>query len=33
MPVYWHNRLGLPALDECRPDFTETSLYPLLDLV
>jgi len=33
MPVYWHNRMGLAALDECRPDFTETSLYPLLDLV
>ena len=33
MPVYWHNRMGLDPLDECRPDFTATSLRPLLDLV
>jgi 2-haloacid dehalogenase len=33
MPVYWHNRMGLAPLDECRPDFTGTSLYPLLELV
>jgi 2-haloacid dehalogenase len=33
MPVYWHNRMGLDPLDECRPDFTATSLCPLLDLV
>jgi len=33
MPVYWHNRMGLAPLDECRPDFTATSLSPLLDLV
>jgi 2-haloacid dehalogenase len=33
MPVYWHNRMGLAPLDECRPDFIATSLSPLLDLV
>jgi 2-haloacid dehalogenase len=33
MPVYWHNRMGLPPVDECRPDFTAASLRPLLDLV
>jgi 2-haloacid dehalogenase len=33
MPVYWHNRMGLDPLDEWRPDFTTTSLRPLLDLV
>jgi FMN phosphatase YigB (HAD superfamily) len=33
MPVYWHNRMGLDPIDECRPDFTGTSLSPLLDLV
>src|SRR5262245_33126394 len=31
MPVYWHNRAGLPPIDECRPDFTAASLHPLLD--
>jgi 2-haloacid dehalogenase len=33
MPVYWHNRMGLPALDGATPDFVETSLRPLLELV
>jgi 2-haloacid dehalogenase len=33
MPVYWHNRMGLAPLDQCRPDFTAASLYPLIDLV
>jgi 2-haloalkanoic acid dehalogenase type II len=32
MPVYWHNRMGLPALDGATPDFVETSLRPLLEL-
>jgi 2-haloalkanoic acid dehalogenase type II len=33
MPVYWHNRMGLPALDGATPDFVETSLRPLTELV
>jgi 2-haloalkanoic acid dehalogenase type II len=33
MTVYWHNRIGLKPLDDTVPDFTETSLQPLLDLV
>jgi 2-haloalkanoic acid dehalogenase type II len=33
MPVYWHNRMGLAALDGATPDFVETSLRPLLELV
>jgi 2-haloacid dehalogenase len=33
MPVYWHNRMGLPALDGAEPDFVETSLRPLTELV
>jgi 2-haloacid dehalogenase len=33
MPVYWHNRMGLPPLDGATPDFVETSLRPLLELV
>ena len=32
MPVYWHNRMGLPAHDGAAPDFMETSLRPLLEL-
>jgi 2-haloacid dehalogenase len=32
MTVYWHNRIGLNALDDTVPDFTETSLQPLLEL-
>ena len=33
MPVYWHNRMGLPAVDGATPDFMEASLRPLLELV
>ena len=33
MPVYWHNRMGLAALDGATPDFVETSLRPLPELV
>jgi 2-haloacid dehalogenase len=33
MPVYWHNRMGLPPVDDCRPDFTASSLSPLMELV
>jgi 2-haloalkanoic acid dehalogenase type II len=33
MPVYWHNRMGLTALDGATPDFVETSLRPLTELV
>jgi len=29
MPVYWHNRVGLPARDDAHPDFLEKSLEPL----
>jgi len=33
MTVYWHNRIGLKPLDDAVPDFTDTSLHRLLDLV
>ena len=33
MPVYWHNRVGLPPRDDAQPDWLETTLMPLLDLV
>jgi 2-haloalkanoic acid dehalogenase type II len=33
MKVYWHNRIGLKPLDGAAPDFTETSLHRLLELV
>lgn len=33
MPVYWHNRIGLPPRDDARPDFLEPSLKPLGDLL
>jgi len=33
MTVYWHNRIGLKPLDDAAPDFTETSLHRLLELV
>lgn len=32
MPVYWHNRVGLPPRDDARPDYLETSLDKLADL-
>jgi 2-haloacid dehalogenase len=36
MPVYWHNRVGLPphgvGRDDARPDFLEKSLEPLATL-
>ena len=32
MPVYWHNRVGLPPRDDARPDFLEKSLEPLAAL-
>lgn len=32
MPVYWHNRIGLPPRDDARPDFLHRSLEPLLEL-
>jgi 2-haloacid dehalogenase len=32
MPVYWHNRIGLPPRDDVRPDFLEKSLEPLAGL-
>jgi 2-haloalkanoic acid dehalogenase type II len=33
MPVYWHNRVGLPPRDDARPDFFEKSLEPLAGLL
>lgn len=33
MPVYWHNRIGLPAVDEVSPTYHERSLDGLLTLV
>ena len=33
MTVYWHNRIGLKAIDNAVPDFTEGSLHRLLELV
>lgn len=33
MPVYWHNRLGLPNADpNSQPTYEHQSLEPLLDL-
>ena len=32
MPVYWHNRIGLPPRDDARPDHPEPSLDKLADL-
>ena len=29
MPVYWHNRIGLPPRDDARPDYLEPSLDAL----
>jgi 2-haloacid dehalogenase len=33
MPVYWHNRIGLPPRDDARPDHLESSLDKLADLL
>jgi 2-haloalkanoic acid dehalogenase type II len=33
MPVYWHNRIGLPPRDDAKPDALETSLLPLVPYV
>ena len=33
MPVYWHNRIGLPAIGDAAPAYTERSLDRLLSLV
>lgn len=33
MPVYWHNRIGLPPRDDARADRLETSLRPLVAFV
>jgi 2-haloacid dehalogenase len=33
MPVYWHNRIGLPAAGAVQPIRIERSLKPILDLV
>ncbi len=33
MPVYWHNRIGLPVSDGAQPDFTERTLNPLPEIV
>jgi FMN phosphatase YigB (HAD superfamily) len=32
MPVYWHNRIGLPRRDDTRPDHLEPTLDRLADL-
>ncbi len=33
MPVYWHNRIGLPPRDDARPNFFERTLAPLPGIV
>lgn len=33
MPVYWHNRIGLPAINEVSPDYLERSLDRLVEIV
>jgi 2-haloalkanoic acid dehalogenase type II len=33
MPVFWHNRMKLPAVGSIEPDFSGDTLLPLLDLV
>ncbi len=33
MPVFWHNRIGLPAAADAAPDFHERTLRRLTDLV
>ena len=32
MPVYWHNRIGLPLRGDSEPDYLEPTLYRLADL-
>jgi 2-haloalkanoic acid dehalogenase type II len=32
MPVYWHNRIGLPSRDDTRPDYLEPTLDKLAGL-
>ena len=32
MPVFWHNRIGLPPRDDARPDHLEPTLDKLADL-
>jgi 2-haloalkanoic acid dehalogenase type II len=32
MPVYWHNRIGLPPRDDSKPDYLEATLDKLADL-
>lgn len=33
MPVYWHNRIGMPAVDDVTPTYHEKSLDRLLEIV
>jgi 2-haloacid dehalogenase len=33
MPVYWHNRIGLPPRDDARPDYFERTLDRLPEIV
>jgi hypothetical protein len=34
IPVFWHNRLGLPLLDSsAHPDFVSEPLWPLIEMV
>ncbi|WP_428929589.1 HAD-IA family hydrolase [Marinibacterium sp. SX1] len=33
MPVYWHNRIGLPGRGDAVPNYHERSLHRLVDLV
>ena len=33
MPVFWHNRIGLPARDDTKPEFCESSLHRLAAVV
>ena len=33
MPVFWHNRIGLPARDGAVPEYCERSLHRLPDVV
>src|SRR5262245_16178838 len=33
MPVYWHNRIGLPPRGDAHPDFLERTLLPLTAVV